>query len=348
MLFNIEHDSGPEITGYLVPDGFSSCATVLVIHAGQEVLRKQTHSPREALVTAGRHETGLCGFTLDESELPGLSTFDDLELRDADTDLLIYRRCAREPLVLQKVFRFETHLFPMSRIDRAMQPRFHYYFPRIERFGLETSQQTFLMSNADSVYISGRVSYRSVEYFLDQGYSSIGFVQDPYTEMAERILVLRIVGKEQDGILGIRDNVVIEAMRMFARSLQLDSEKELRRAFRDASPEVQMGFADPLVRQLTCRTSDEAVKPSSISQALSMLSQFRVLGLRHRPELFAEALTDAFSLNDGEIPVVQPIPAARELGNRLKSVPAAERFLENDLALFHFVEAAFEKSLVER
>jgi hypothetical protein len=347
MLFNIEHDLGREIVGYLVPDGFTGRATIRVMRGGSELCSKQTDSLRQALVQAGRHETGLCGFTIDDSDISGLAEIPDLEIRDSESDVIIYRRFNPDAIVREKMFRLETHLLPASRIDRALQPRFQFYFPSIDRFGLETTHQMFLMNNTDSVYASGRVSYRSVEYYLDQGYTSAAMVQEPFDELAERILLLRLIGENRAGILGLRDSVTFEAVKRFASGLPLESDKALSRAFRDMDPEVGNMLTDPLVRQLTTRLPDEVLKPSSISQALSTLSGFRVVGLRHRAELFCDALVDALSLHTGEVPAVDPIPAARELGARLRAMPAVERLLEHDIAVFHFLSEAFEKSLSE-
>lgn len=348
MLFNVEHDRGREITGYLVPDGFTGRSIIRVTRGDHELLVKQTDSPREALVHAGRHETGLCGYTIDDREIPGLEEMTDLEIRDAESDIIIFRRFNPEAIVRQKLFRLETHLLPASRIDRALQPRFQFYFPSIDRFGLETTHQMFLMNNTDSVYISGRVSYRSVEYYLDQGYTSVAMVQEPFEELAERILLLRLIGENRAGILGLRDSVTFEAVKSFASNLPLESDKALAHAFRDIDPDVANVLTDPLVRQLTTRLPDEMLKPSSISQALSTLSTFRVVGLRHRADLFSEALVDALSLHTGEVPPVEPVPAAQELAARLRTMPNAERLLEHDIAVYHFVSEAFEKSLIER
>jgi hypothetical protein len=347
MLFNVEHDLGHEIIGYLVPDGFTGRATIRVTRGGSELLVKQTDSVREALVHAGRHETGLCGFTVSELEVPGLAEITDLEIRDSESDVIIYRRFNPDAIVRQKIFRLETQLLPASRIDRALQPRFHFYFPSIDRFGLETTHQMFLMNNTDSVYASGRVSYRSVEYYLEQGYASVTMVQEPFEELAERILLLRLIGENRGGILGLRDTVSFEAVKSFASGLPLESDKALSRAFRDMDPEVANMLTDPLVRQLTTRLPDEILKPSSVSQALSTLSGFRVVGVRHRADLFSEALVDALSLHTGEVPPVDPIPSAQELAIRLRTMPNAERLLEHDIAVFHFLSEAFEKSLSE-
>ncbi len=347
MLFNIEHDLGLEIIGYVVPDGFTGRSTIRVMRGGDELLVKQTDSQREALVRAGRHETGLCGFTISDSEIPGLAEIHDLEIRDSETDIIIYRRINPEAIVAQKIFRLETHLLPASRIDRALQPRFQFYFPSIDRFGLETTHQMFLMNNTNSVYASGRVSYRGIESYLDQGYASVAMIQEPFDELAERLLLLRLIGENRAGILGLRDSVAFEAVKRFASGLPLETDKTLSRAFRDIDPEVADMLTDPLVRQLTTRQPNEGLKPSSISQALTTLSAFRAVGLRNRAELFAETLVDALSLHTGEVPAVEPIPAARELGARLREMPAVERLLEHDIAVFHFVSEAFEKSLIE-
>lgn len=347
MLFNIEHDFGSEIIGYVVPDGFTGQSSVRVMRRGEELLTKKTDSVRAALVAAGRHETGLCGFAIGEADVPGLAEMADLEIRDVDTDVIIYRRYDPDAIVQQKIFRLETHLFPASRIDRALQPRFQFYFPSIDRFGLETTHQMFLMNNTESVYVSGRVAYRSVEYYLDQGYTSVAVVQEPHEELAERLLLLRLLGDNHAGVLGLRDSVAFEAVKAFASSLPIESDKGLARAFRDVEPEVANMLSDPLVRQLTTRLQDEVLKPSSISQALGVLSSFRVVGVRHRAELFSEALVDALSLHEGEVPVNEPIPAARALGARLRTMPAVERLIEHDVALFHFLSEAFEKSLIE-
>jgi hypothetical protein len=191
------------------------------------------------------------------------------------------------------------------------------------------------------------VSYRSVEHYLDQGYSSIAMVQEPFDELAERILLLRLIGESRAGILGLRDSVSFEAVKSFASQLPLGSDKELARAFRDIDPDVANMLTDPLVRQLTTRLPDEPLKPSSISQALSTLSSFRVVGVRHRADLFTEAVVDTLSLHAEELPVIEPIPAARELGARLRTMAAVEQLLEHDIAAFYFLTEAFEKSLIE-
>ncbi len=345
MLFNVEHDHGDRIVGYLVPDTFNGRGRLVIRSGGIDLLNLETFEPREALVAAKRHETGICGFSLTEDNLPGLSRFEDLEILEAQTGIVIYRRYRPEAIVHSKIFRLETHLAPLTRLDRAIADRFQFHFVGIERHGLETTNQMLLMNNTSSVFASGRLAYKSVEYYVDQGYSSVIMLHDPYDELAERLLVLRLIAQGKELDLGARDNLALQAAADFARDLPIDDERALGRHFRHLEPGTISVIADPLVRQLTKRLSDEAITPSDISGALSILSNFAVVGIRTRADLFAEDLAYRLAIPAGEIPVIAISPTVQELGQRLRAHSSVERILEHDLALFHEVGRAFKKSL---
>jgi hypothetical protein len=119
MLFNIERDSGDRIVGYCVPDGFEATPRLRVISGGAEIVRVEARELRQALVDAGRHQTGLCGFSISEAEAPGLPGLENLAIVDEDTGLLIYCR-PRSDFLQRKVVRIETHLFPLWRLDDAI------------------------------------------------------------------------------------------------------------------------------------------------------------------------------------------------------------------------------------
>jgi hypothetical protein len=95
MLFNMETDTGDRVTGYFVPDGYSEVPSIRLRSEGGEVLSLAANEIREALVVAGRHETGQCGFSVGTELIPNIRHMTDLEICDADTGLLIYRRRGR-------------------------------------------------------------------------------------------------------------------------------------------------------------------------------------------------------------------------------------------------------------
>lgn len=344
MLFNVQWDKGTEIVGYLVPDTFTGQSTLVVTSGGEERLRMPTDEVRDALVEAGRHETGLCGFTVDERVLPGLAGMRDVEITEAESGIMIYRRCPAESVLHKKIFRLETQLLPLARLDRALAPVFQFHFPSIERHGLETTHQLFLMKDTDSVYVSGRLLYKSMEFYIDQGYRSVALLQDPYDELAERILVLRLIGEGYGSILSLRDTVLFEAALAFASGLPLDSDKGLRRAFRVIAPEAAAVLSDPLARQLTTRLPNEAPGPSAVSSGLATLAAFELVGLRDQAGLFMEDLAATLTLDPERLPRIEPIAAVKQFGERLRACSTAELLLEYDLAIHQQVRSAFKKS----
>lgn len=346
MLFNVEQDSGDRVTGYLVPDGFSNIA-VYAVHSGdEELLRAETDEPREALVAAGRHETGICGFTIDESRIPGLAGYSDLEISAADTGIVFYRRFDPALAVQKRVFRLEAHLLPLLRLDRALKPSFQFCFPNIERVGLETSHQMFLMNNSDSIYVSGRVAYPGVSFYVEKGYEAIAIIQDPFVELAERILFLKAIARSNKSVLGERDNVSFHEAVAFADTTTFDDDRAVKLAFRTMPRQVAMMFSDPIVRQLTTRHADEPLTSASVSAALTLLSSFTVLGTRERTDLFIEGLGDHLGIAVSPETIPAQIPAALNLAGLLRRCPGAEQLIEQDLGLYHVVADALEKSLM--
>lgn len=342
MLFNIETELDHFISGYVVPDTFAGQCEIVVNRNGEELLRKLASDPREALRMAGRHETGLCGFTITEADVPGLADLPEFEIVEPETGIMIHRRCNLASVVHRQIFRLETQLLPLNRFDRALQPRFQLYYPLIDRFGLETNNQVFLMRR-ESVYVSGRLNYRSLEANFLAGFSAIALIQDPFEEMAERILVMRLMADGYKSYFGMRDAVVFEEAIAFSAGLSLEDDRDLKRAFRDVPPAVEDVFGDPLLRQLTTRLPGEAVSPGALGSALNTLASFSVVGLRHRSQLFTEAVADLFSLDPAELPAIDQIPATKALAERLRRFASAEALVENDLALFEYVRGAFEK-----
>lgn len=342
MLFNVNIDHPNFLLGYVVPDSFVGRCEIVVVSDGREILRKPACDPREELRIGGRHETGDCGFVITEQDLPDLAAIPDFEIYEPESGLMIFRRCPPEIVVPQRIFRLETQLLPLVRLDRALQPRFQLHFPLIDRFGLETQQQAFLLSR-DSVFISGRVPFRSLEHSINQGFETIALIQDPFEEMAERILVMRLMAQGYPSYLGARDAVLYEEAIAFAADLPIEDDRELKRAFRDVSLGVETVLGDPLLRQLTTRLPSEAVQPAAVAGALNTLSSFKILGLRQHGRLFVEDVAAQFLLDPAGLPPIDGIPATRALAERLRACPPAELLLENDLALYGHLRDAFEK-----
>jgi hypothetical protein len=343
MLFNIENDAGNVITGYLVPDSAVKAASIRIFGRGQDLFEMVANEVREALVAAGRHSNGQCGFRIDEAILPGLAEISDLEIYDVETGLLIYRRRAPETVLGHKVFRLESHLLPLWRLDNILENKFQFWYRWVDRLGRETATQLMLLNHAVSSYISGKVFYKNYEIYLSQGVKNIAMLRHPYDELAERLLLLKDLGDKAEQLLGERDASIFQPVIAALTDVPVLDETELRRFFKRAPHAVIAILANPLVRQLTAHTPDEMPSPGSLASALETLSTFEVVGLRSDPVAFQRALADSLGLDFADIPSLEEFPRVRELGEQLRAIRPLEAFLEKDLELYHHTEQAFEK-----
>jgi hypothetical protein len=346
MLFNIESDEGSRIVGYLVPDAFSGSPSVRITDGQRDLLVLPCREERSALVAAGRHATGRCGFTIDETIIKGLAQQEGLELYDNETNILIYRRRSPSQVTHKRIFRLETHLFPLWRLDDGIEQRFQYFHKGIERHGRETTTQVFVLSNSTSLYLSGRLVFKSYENYINETFNVIALMRDPYAELAERLLTLKHVRKFGDELLGTRDMMAYGAAISFAETIEND-EKALRRAF-STMPKMAVGnLANPLTRQLASRTADEAPSKGAIATALDTLSTFAIVGLRERQDLFLEELAQLLGTDADALPPIPDFANTAELAEKLRRLPEAEVLIEQDLEIYHHVKSALDNALDE-
>jgi hypothetical protein len=346
MLFNIEIDEGTRIVGYLVPDAFTSSPSVRISNGKQDVFILPCREERASLVVAGRHDTGRCGFTIDQTIIPDLVTQAAIELYDHDTNILIYRRRPPSQVIQKRIFRLETHLFPLWRLDDSFDRYFQFFYKGIERYGRETATQLFLLSNSSSLYLSGRLIFKTYENCINETFCCVGLLRDPYTELAERLLTLKHVRGVGREILGERDLMAFAAAIAFAETIEFD-EKALHRAFSTMSRAVIANLANPLTRQLAARTPDEMPTKGAVATALGTLSSFTILGLRERQDLFLSQLADLVGAAPRTLPPIPDFVRTAELAELLREVPEAGILIEQDLEVYRHVRSAIEQALVD-
>jgi hypothetical protein len=344
VYFNTTADVGHGITGYFVPDSFSGKSVVRVVHGKGESLLFEANWVIPSLVDVGRHETGLCGFRLDDSVIPGLAGIQDLEIYEPQTGLRLYRRRLADAVVQAKIFRLETHLVPLASLDAALDPLFQYCYQGIERLGHETAAQIFLLDGADSSYASGRLLLKSYEFYLDnRGFQTICILRDPFEELAERLIVLKRASQGDVSLLDERDRTLFEPGIAFVSALDLSDERQLSRAFRGISKADAVTFADPLVRSLTARAPDESARDASVVSAIQTLSTFAVVGLRAYPDSFIEALAALLGVDPARLPAIRESNDVVELGRLLRGTRGVSGLLEYDIEVHDQVKAALEK-----
>lgn len=346
MLFNIESDLGDRIIGYIVPDAFTETPAVKVLSGGQEILRLTANDPREALVQAGRHGTGLCGFSIGTDLIPELPTLADLEIYELATDILIYRR-PRAGQIQAKVLRTETHFFPLWRLDGSFDYLFQYFNKGLERFGRETVTQLFLLNHISSVYLAGRIQYKNYAYYIDQGFEMTILIQDPYREFAERILVLQQLDRLGTHYLGERDGKRFEPAVRYFKDFDVTNPKIIRKMLHDLPIEVAHLMVDPLTRQLVTSTPDEMPTGASLAACLDILSTCKVVGLREEPDLYLAALGTWFGIDPLSLPSIPQFPKADILAETIAETRAVNHLIERDLEVYWQVRGALQDVTVD-
>lgn len=339
MLFSVEYDTGDAIGFYLVPDTGGTAPSVRILNDGVELMVLPANQQRPEIVESGRHSTGMCGFVIDESVVPGIATLEAIDISETESGLLIYRR-PRESFLQEKIFRLETHLLPLWRIDDAVRDRFQYWYRGIDRRGFETANQVFCIVDMASAYISGRLFLKTVEQFLT-GFKSVVLFRDPYEELAERLIILKNATEKTKELLGPRDAMTLEPVIEQLSDIEQLDEESCRRFFRRAPGDVIGPLSNPFVRQLTCSGPDEFPKKTVLAQSLAMLASFEVVSLRSDALHFSEALAEMIGLDKAAIPVMNEYGRVSELARRLKAIPEVEGVLEYDIAIYEQTKHAF-------
>lgn len=343
MLFNIESDEGGEITGYVVPDDYEKTPILHVLVAGQVTARIRCSEPRPALVTAGRHLNGLCGFLLNDANVPGLGALRYVEVVDEESGILIYRRNLDDEGLPNRLFRLETHLFPLWGLDAALKQHFNYFHRGIERLGAETATQIFHLQHAHSLYVSGRLTLRQYDALIYERFTWVVLLHDPYYELAERLMALKLVPKYGDALLGQRDLSVFKPAIDFVATLETD-EDGLTKAFAEMPGPVISILSNPLARQLAAESFDALLPRGAVATALANLATAGVVGIRERPHAFAEDLEQIMRMPQGAVQIAPLLPPVQALAERLRRLPETEVLLEADLDIYGQVKAAVEQS----
>lgn len=347
MLFNLQDDVGSKISVYVVPDSAGSIPSVRVRSEGVELAVLSANEEILALVKAGRHVNGMCGFVIDDSIVANLESYADLEITEAETGVLVYRRPLPRTVPDMNLFRFESHLLPLWRIDDALKDQFQYWYKGVDRFGLETSTQVFCLNAVTSSFVSGRLLYKNYEFYLSKGITTVAMLRDPFDELAERLILLKNIGARSEELLGARDAITFAPVIQSLSEYDLMDELFCKRFFKRASDEVLMPLVSPLVRQLSASTPDEIPNHASVAAALDVLSTFDLIGLRSASVDFRDGLAELLGLPEANVPLVSEYGLVTQLGSRLRGHSAAEALLEKDLEMFHLVTNAFS-SVVSR
>lgn len=344
MYFNVHVDKGHEVQGYLIPDGFSTQPHILVWVNGQKYGPVACDIFMESTYQLKHHETGFVGFRITADLYPGFTAQSELEVADAESGFVFFRRNRPGVYIQKRVFRLETQLAPHSELDRSLKPHFQFHANSAEQYGSETVRQMLEIVNQRSTYVSGRVLYKNVQQYLTQDTVKITSLRDPFYELAIRLTTIAYFKKKAFPFLSPRDKMILgPAIEHFAGTNMVD-DKDLSGRIKSASKDTLNLFASPFTRQLVAPNPTDPVDRDSVSRALDVLSQFEIFDPDETDDTLGRNIAQHFDLVPEDIlfrPVQQNLV---DLANRLRQIKTLEQLLESDLILHYFVQKAKQKA----
>jgi len=344
MLFNIDEDVGKRVSGWVMPDNPAVTPSVIAHLDSENHVVIEAFVYRPLLKQRGLHNTGLCGFVLDETNCRGLTAARKLEIYDASNNLLIYRRRPDEGLINKKFFRLEPQLFRSATLDDALLPRFHVTYPALELYPEETIRAILGMHFTSSIYASGRIFWRFWEAMLrDRGYMVSILLRDPFHEFAERLLILKLASSPDGGRITDAVGPAVEAAAAHLRDVDLKNLSEIEAALESPPVELRSILYNPLTYLLTAQNAFDAPPTPPVAVALESLADMDAVGLRQDTEPFFELLSAVLDIPESLPAVSLPTSSTvLQWADLLRERPVVRSLMEMDLEVYqtavHIIE----------
>ena len=340
MYFNVYADFGGEIHGYLIPDGFSAKPRIMTLAHGKTLGPFACDVFLEGPYKHKHHETGIVGFVLDEGKVPGINNAFDIEISDAETGFVFYRRLRPGLHIEQRIFRLETQFVPHRELDLSLKPHFQFYADGAERYGAETVRQMLEISRQPSVYVSGRVMLKSVQGYFTDDLIRIASLRDPFYELAIRLWIIAGFKRRQFSFLPERDAMLFEPAIGYFGDMNFSDPAEIKNKIKYAPKDILALFESPFTHQIVASSPTDKVSREAVSGALDALSQFTIFSANETDSSLATDIGELIGIKDNSIHFTPVRPLFLEIASILRGIQTLEQVLENDLILFYFIKKA--------
>ncbi|MBY0259841.1 hypothetical protein [Methylobacterium sp.] len=344
MRFYVDHDLGALIRCWVAPDNPVAISRIYVALEGRRVAELDAWLVDDVIRLQGWHSTGQCVFEITDAQAPGISQARRVELYDADTNVLIYRRSPRTDLIQAKVVLVDTSIIGDSAIQSVLFDHFQQSYFGVGTLSDEVLRVLFESPWMTSSFFSGLILMPRYEgSFVGDEILTTTLIHDPYVEMATRLLWLKArAAITADPAQAWRAGQLKEAVQA-VNDYDFSDNRSLKRFFRMLPETAYRMLYNPLTRQFSTKLPDDRLMPGHSIVAIEVLARMGIVGHRDYFEAFAATLLDRLGI-DAQVPVPAPIPAeALELAARLRTLKAAEEMLVFDVAMAGAVRDAVSK-----
>ena len=192
MRFYVDHDLGALSRCWVAPDNPVAISRIYVTLEGRRVAELDAWLVDDVIRLQGWHSTGQCVFEITDAQAPGISQARRVELYDADTNVLIYRRSPRTDLIQAKVVLVDTSIIGDSAIQSVLFDHFQQSYFGVGTLSDEVLRVLFESPWMTSSFFSGLILMPRYEgSFVGDEILTTTLIHDPYVEMATRLLWLK-------------------------------------------------------------------------------------------------------------------------------------------------------------
>ena len=342
MQFHIDTDAGNAVTGWLVPTKPDAVPTILVRARGGSTIELRANRARPDLVKIGVHATGVAGFLIDGAVVPGLNPNDELELRDGETNLLIYRRPRRE-VVEVKLFRYTQGFGVQSALDRALASHFTLAYENCGEFPFPTMFAVLNNQTCPSILASGAMSYHRYQQLCEErGFLTCSVLKNPFDALAEMLLSVEHAFRTER----VADSQTLPTshcapLAPWFESLDaepLADDAWLEQAFSNLTGPQRSLLSNPCVRALAC--NDEPADRRHVSIALENLANLSLAGVDDDLTSFGQILSELSGVGLADDLDTSSPPEVRELSERLSRLGAVADLLSLDITFYDYAREA--------
>ena len=345
MRFFVDFDSGDMIRCWVVPDNPVAVSRIVVKVDGRREAELSASIVDDTFRSLGWHSTGQCTFVITEMEVPGLARMPRLEIYDADTNVLVHRRCPQDGLVQGRLLLINASINPENALQGLFFRHFQQSYFGIGKMSEEVLKSALETQSLTSAFLSGALTIPRFEHlFPPEKYLTTVLVHDPHVEMATRLFWLRERAEiAADPARNWRLGKLAEAA-TFAAEYDFEDPKSLKRLFRMLPEPAYHLLYNPLTRQFGTRLPDDRLHPGNSIVAIEILARVGIVGHRDYYDAFVSTVLDRLGIADA-IPRPEPIPAeVAALAQRLKGIRAVADMLVFDVAMADAVLSSVAKS----
>lgn len=342
MQFHIDQDSGAIISGWIAPDNPSTTPRVRVSVPGRPDFELNADLPRPDIQALGLHSTGNTGFGIDEANTPGLASFSEVSVREADSGVLIYRRCSNsKPL---KLFVFDTTVNTENSCSLygCLAPHFALTYVTDEHYAFDTLFSILNNRFSRSILASGQLPIARYEnVFQANDFVRAAIIRHPFETLAFKLCSLRELNARRTSnfaldLLEFADSVA---------SVPAVDPAEVQARLRRLSPASIAQIANPLIKAFACPV-DEVPNRAHIAVALDRLASFDLVGTHSDHGAFLRHLTERAEVSlDGALDLGLSATTSN-VASAIARIESVRKLLALDLSLYAYVEDAL--SLAKR